>query len=535
MAELRLKQTGTIQLFENDNTSKITIASPASLTTDRTITLPDANVTLASGTMLATDGSGASLTALNATEITSGTIVDDARLPTVGVDKGGTNLTSFSTGDIVYASGATTISKLAKPGTPDGEVLTFAACASAPSWAAAASGISWQSVQTSTPFTAVAGNGYPVNTTSGAITMNLPAGVVGEQVAVVDYAGTFDTNALTISADGSENIKGSTTDQLMTTERQAGVLTYVDATQGWVLTSAAPDPGIAVSSFMTATGGTITTSGDYKIHTFNADGNFIVTNGGTACGSNSVDYLIIAGGGGTADMGGQGEGGGGAGGVRQNFPNPGTGGTPISATTYPIVVGGGGTAGTPGAGVNGGSGDNSVALSVTGAGGGGGGQGGGPGDSSVGTAGGSGGGGGGRGCRAGGAGNTPPAPVSQGNPGGSTKPESSPTQDIGGGGGGWGGSGGNASNWPNPGGQGGIGAASSISGSPVTYASGGGGGSEGPANPWPNPSTPGGGGRGGGLGGACSTSGSANTGGGGGGGDGTTGGSGKVIIRYKFQ
>ena len=64
MAELRVKETGTIKLFESDNTSSVTIASPASLGADRTITLPDASVTLASGTMLATDGSGASLTGL---------------------------------------------------------------------------------------------------------------------------------------------------------------------------------------------------------------------------------------------------------------------------------------------------------------------------------------------------------------------------------------------------------------------------------------------------------------------------------------
>jgi len=51
MAELRVKSTGTIKLFENDNTSSVTIASPASLAADRTVTLPDADVTLASGTM----------------------------------------------------------------------------------------------------------------------------------------------------------------------------------------------------------------------------------------------------------------------------------------------------------------------------------------------------------------------------------------------------------------------------------------------------------------------------------------------------
>jgi len=61
MAELRVKGTGTIKLFESDNTSSVTIASPASLSADKTITLPDADVTLVSGTMLATDGDGSSL------------------------------------------------------------------------------------------------------------------------------------------------------------------------------------------------------------------------------------------------------------------------------------------------------------------------------------------------------------------------------------------------------------------------------------------------------------------------------------------
>jgi len=51
MAELRVKGTGTLKLFESDNTSSVTIASPASLSADKTITLPDADVTLVSGTM----------------------------------------------------------------------------------------------------------------------------------------------------------------------------------------------------------------------------------------------------------------------------------------------------------------------------------------------------------------------------------------------------------------------------------------------------------------------------------------------------
>ena len=56
MAELRVKGTGTLKLFESDNTSSVTIASPASLSADKTITLPDADVTLVSGTMATTNG-----------------------------------------------------------------------------------------------------------------------------------------------------------------------------------------------------------------------------------------------------------------------------------------------------------------------------------------------------------------------------------------------------------------------------------------------------------------------------------------------
>ena len=82
--------------------------------------------------------------------------------------------------------------------------------------------LAWQAVQTSSPITGAAGKAYPVNTTGGAITLNLPAGSAGDQVGMVDYAGTFDTNALTISADGSEKIQGSTSDVSMDTERQAG-------------------------------------------------------------------------------------------------------------------------------------------------------------------------------------------------------------------------------------------------------------------------------------------------------------------------
>ena len=95
-------------------------------------------------------------------------------------------------------------------------------------------GTSWQAVKTST-FTAVAGQGYFVNTTGGAITMNLPAGTLGDEIVFIDYAGTFDTYTFTIAANGSEKIAGSTADLTVSTERAGNTLVYTDSTQGWLL------------------------------------------------------------------------------------------------------------------------------------------------------------------------------------------------------------------------------------------------------------------------------------------------------------
>ena len=95
-------------------------------------------------------------------------------------------------------------------------------------------GTSWQAVKTST-FTAVAGEGYFINTTGGAITMNLPAGSIGDEIVFIDYAGTFDTNNLTVAANGSEKIVGSTNDLTVATERAGNTLVYTDGTQGWLL------------------------------------------------------------------------------------------------------------------------------------------------------------------------------------------------------------------------------------------------------------------------------------------------------------
>ena len=102
------------------------------------------------------------------------------------------------------------------------------------SFAEVSGGTSWQAVKTST-FTAVAGEGYFVNTTSGVITMNLPSGSIGDEVVFIDYAGTFDSNTFTISANGSEKIHGSTDDLTVSTERAGNTLVYTDGTQGWLL------------------------------------------------------------------------------------------------------------------------------------------------------------------------------------------------------------------------------------------------------------------------------------------------------------
>ena len=103
------------------------------------------------------------------------------------------------------------------------------------SWTTVSGGTSWQAVVTGTTQTAVAGNGYPINTTSNACTVTLPAGTVGDEVSLLDYARTFDTNNLTVASDGSEKIYASTDDLTVSVEGAAFTLVYVDSTQGWLL------------------------------------------------------------------------------------------------------------------------------------------------------------------------------------------------------------------------------------------------------------------------------------------------------------
>src|SRR6056300_1493761 len=399
--------------------------------------------------------------------------------------------------------------------------------------------VNWQSVQT-TGFTAVAANGYFVDTTSGAITVTLPASAsLGDQIAIKDYAGTFSSNNLTIGRNG-HNIQGVANDSLISTNRASLLLVYVDSTKGWIYAEESNVADLEATAFISATGGTVTTSGDYKIHTFTGDGCFVVSQTGGGAGPSVVDYMVVAGGG-SGGNGGM-KGGGGAGGYRESSGNSGPytasplatpTGITVSATTYPVTVGGGGAISPRPQGVQG---SNSIFSTITSAGGGGGANGCNPAPPAA--SGGSG--GAGTFTTASGSGNTPPVSPPQGNPG--TPGLAYPQYSSGGGGGA--GAAGSPASPGNVSGPGGAGTTSSINGSPVTRAGGGGGGVYAP----PVGGTPGSGGPGGGGNGANGTvkggDGGANAGGGGGGSgstptvlqfNGSSGGKGIVIIRYKFQ
>ena len=98
-----------------------------------------------------------------------------------------------------------------------------------------AGGASWQAVITADPANAVIGSGYFCNTTGGAFTVTLPtSAAIGDFISFIDYAGTFDTNNLTI-ARNSHNIQGAAADLTVATERAGFTLVYVDSTQGWLL------------------------------------------------------------------------------------------------------------------------------------------------------------------------------------------------------------------------------------------------------------------------------------------------------------
>jgi hypothetical protein len=406
---------------------------------------------------------------LNATNLTSGTI-PDGRFPSILPAAGGQNLTSLQPAAIVGGTfGAINAQNLTNiPGE-----------------------ISWQSTIITTNSTIVASRGYWINTTSGAVTITLPASAsVGDRIILTDYLRTWGTNALTINQN-SLNFQGSSSvNPVYNTSGQSVDLVYSGATQGWIPNS---DDDVSDESVVRY----------------------------------SSDFLVVAGGGGGArNIGG----GGGAGGFRTSTQNFSVG------TTYTITVGDGGaiqandnTVGNLGS-------NSSISgtdlTTITSAGGGGGGAG--PDQTTArdGQNGGSGGGGcGDAPAGAAGSGDTPSTSPSQGNNGSAGSGAGS---NYGAGaGGGAGAVGGTPSG--SAGGNGGNGTANSITGTSVTYAGGGGGGTY-------NGGTAGTGGTGGGGNGSVGgsspgpTAGGVNTGGGGGGqgrgsaGNAEAGGKGVVIL-----
>jgi len=354
-------------------------------------------------------------------------------------------------------------------------------------------GTEWVSTIQTSNFTAEAAKGYFVNTTSQVLYVTLPVGVVGAEIVIQDYAGTFATNKVILAANGSEKIQGVTIGGQITTNNATATLIYQDATRGW-------------------------TSQDISLIPQDFSG---------------VSYLVVAGGGGGGGgIGSTGGGGGGAGGFRTNYL--GTTLTLVKAVNYTVSVGAGGVGG-PGAFPTGygANGNDSTFYNITST------KGGGGSAYSSGTAGAGGSGGGGAYSASGspvsakGAGNTPSTTPSQGNDGGLG--QNSPTY---GGGGGGGASAAGANAPTSQGGNGGDGTNNSITGTALAYAGGGGGGVG--ANSGAQSSGGNGGGGNGGYNGSVNGSNAspANRGSGGGGGadagagSGGNGSSGVVIVRY---
>jgi len=433
--------------------------------------------------------------------------------------------------------------------------------------------VSWDTASIKTTgFTAVTGTGYFCNTTGGIFTVTLPLSpAAGAVVGVADYAQTFDTNNLTLGRNSS-NIGGVALDSVISTEGIAVTLVYVDGTKGWIVTDSGNQSDAPLPTYVAATGGCITTCGNFKMHTFLSPNTFTVCCAGNGAGSNTVDYLVVAGGGGG---GGNLSGGGGGGGFRftattycapvATDPRAGPAAITVNATGYPIQVGGGGGGVIGCVDTKGTKGSDSIFDSITSTGGGGGGSGNSPRPSNLGDPGGSGGGPTGyviSTCT--GAGNTPVVSPSQGFPGGIMSPTGGGPgyAAAGGGGAGVAGTNGASSGAAGPGGDGlqintcgtdyyysGGGGGGSYNASPKGGDGGNGGGGGGNACT-PASASPGGpgrntGGAGGptpGVGAVAGGAGGLNTGGGGGGSahcggaaPGGAGGSGIVIIRYRYQ
>jgi hypothetical protein len=290
---------------------------------------------------------------------------------------------SFKTKDVKDTSGNIIISRCGSNITigSSGAAVALAAGATQSGFGRTGT-VNWDTTAKTTTVTAASGVGYFIDTSGGAVTVNLPAGSAGAIVSLADYTNTWQTNNVTVTPDGSEKIGGIASSATLNTEGQSVTFIYVDATEGWKNVQDSTS-NVTGEQFIVATGGTVTTCcGNCKIHTFTGPGTFTVTSTATNPANNVVSYMVVAGGGsgGTGYQGG----GGGAGGFREyKSPvtpytaspldgNPGGTSITVTSTSFPITVGGGGSspivncqAGNPGS--------NSVFSTITSTAGGGGG------------------------------------------------------------------------------------------------------------------------------------------------------------------
>jgi len=195
-------------------------------------------------------------------------------------------------------------------------------------------GTDWQTAIKTSNFTAAAGDGYFVNTTSSSVTVTLPTPpTVGNEVVIQDYAGTFDTNELILVS--SNKIQGRDTNAKCIIENATVRLIYQDTTQGWTADNIVDIPA-----------------------------------------TRTVNFLVIAGGGGAGRNDTYYGGGGGGGGFRSSTDGRGGGQSSDTAlqltpsTNYTVTIGGGGAEGGSGT-AKGTTGSDSVFGTITSKGGGG--------------------------------------------------------------------------------------------------------------------------------------------------------------------
>lgn len=361
-----------------------------------------------------------------------------------------------------------------------------------------------KSAQTGASYTTVLADAFKVVTLSNATEciVTIPTNAsVAYDIGTYMYFTQSGAGSMVISPAGGVTIHSLSGFNRLNGEYAEAFMIKID-TNEWYLF------GQLKSQYIVATGGTITTDGNFKIHKFTSSGDFVITDG-----QGTIESLVVAGGGGGGNAAGGGVTGGGGGGGAGGLINT-TPGNTYTAGTFPVVIGAGGTGGNNGSNssfdlytsTGGGSGALTAAVSHNGNNGGSGGGGDQSGNGGLGSG-------------------------TQGNNGGNGNLAGS--FNAGGGGGGHGGGAANAT--PDVGGNGGLGTSVSITGAAVFYASGGGGGCAGGTA---GTASAGGGGNGSNSGNGSNAT--ANTGGGGGGcgavsATGGTGGSGVVILRYRYQ